>query len=149
VRLIALRKRAIVTDITPRKSPTLTATIATPRRWRNCRQYGCASRLFADARPSRYHPSRQFPHDRMLPAEPLAIASALLSICLFATLACGARSRPGIRLACSRCSVSLPSSSANDTGGLVGVSVLPPCGIEAVKPGRADHRLPQSASAWY
>jgi hypothetical protein len=32
-------------------------------------------------------------HDRMLPAEPLAIASALLSIYLFATLACGARSR--------------------------------------------------------
>jgi hypothetical protein len=33
-------------------------------------------------------------HDRMLPAEPLAIASAVLSIYLFATLACcGARSR--------------------------------------------------------
>jgi hypothetical protein len=33
-------------------------------------------------------------HDRMLPAEPLAIASALLSIYLFITLASGARSRP-------------------------------------------------------
>jgi len=32
-------------------------------------------------------------HDRLLPAEPLAIASAFLSIYLFATLACGARSR--------------------------------------------------------